>query len=163
MRSPAVLTTLLLLSCVPPAPPPPATFSVARGFIRDPQGRAVILRGANVSGRHKEPPYFDFHGADDFARMRRDWGMNSVRFLVSWAALEPVRDAYDDAYLDEVARRVKLATDAGLLVFADLHQDLYGVGFLGRQRHAALDLRRGELRRVHAHAAVVPQLHERAR
>jgi endoglycosylceramidase len=104
---------------------------VKNGFIRDLEGRALILRGANVSGRHKEPPYFDFHGAEDFARMRKDWGMNAVRFLVSWAALEPTRDGYDDAYLDEVARRVKLATDAGLYVFVDMHQDLYGVGFPG--------------------------------
>lgn len=126
-----VTACLLLLACAPPVKPAPPTFSVARGFIRDPEGRAVILRGANVSGRHKDPPYFDFHGAEDFARMRHEWGMNSVRFLVSWVALEPLRDAYDDAYLDEVARRVKLATDAELLVFVDLHQDLYGPGFLG--------------------------------
>ncbi|MFT3712186.1 MAG: cellulase family glycosylhydrolase [Archangium sp.] len=124
---------LLLVACVPPKtePPPARTFSVSNGFIRDPDGRAVILRGANVSGRHKDPPYFDFHETPDFERMRDEWGMNSVRFLISWAALEPTRDAYDDAYLDEVVRKVKLATDAGLLVFLDMHQDLYGVGFPG--------------------------------
>lgn len=121
---------LALAACAPPKPPP-ATFTVANGFIRDPQGRALILRGANVSGRHKSPPYFDFHTADDFARMRTEWGMNSVRFLISWAALEPTRDQYDETYLAELARRVKLATDAGLLVFVDLHQDLYGEGFPG--------------------------------
>jgi endoglycosylceramidase len=129
VRQTALLLAVGLVACAPAALPPPSSFTVARGFIRDPQGRAVILRGANVSGRHKRAPYFDFHGADDYARMRREWGMNAVRFLVSWAALEPTRDAWDDAYLDEVARRVRLATDAGLLVFVDLHQDLYGVGF----------------------------------
>lgn len=126
------LPLLLTLACTPPsAPPTPTTLTVRDGFIRDPEGRALILRGANVSGRHKEPPYFDFQGAPEFEHLRRDWGMNGVRFLVSWAALEPTRDAYDEAYLDEVVRRVKLATDAGLSVFLDLHQDLYGVGFLG--------------------------------
>lgn len=101
------------------------------GFIRDPDGRAVILRGANVSSRHKTPPFFDFHGPADWSRMRDEWGMNAVRFLVSWAAIEPTRDQYDDAYLDEVARRVREASDAGLLVLVDMHQDLYGVGFAG--------------------------------
>lgn len=125
------LLVLLFISCTQPPAAPPASFTVARGFIRDREGRAVILRGANVSGRHKDPPYFDFQTADDYARMRTEWGMNAVRFLVSWAAIEPTRDSYDDVYLAEVARRVKLATDAGLLVFVDMHQDLYGEGFPG--------------------------------
>jgi endoglycosylceramidase len=116
---------------VPPAAPAPQGWSVSRGFIRDPEGRAVVLRGANVSGRHKDPPYFDFHGAADYARMREQWGMNAVRFLVSWAALEPEKDQYDAKYLDAVAEHVKLATDAGLWVFLDMHQDLYGPGFVG--------------------------------
>lgn len=101
------------------------------GFIRDPEGRAVILRGANVSGRHKEPPFFDFHGPAEYQRMRTEWGMNGVRFLVSWAAIEPERDQWNDEYLAAVAQRVRDASDAGLYVFVDLHQDLYGLGFLG--------------------------------
>ena len=84
-----------------------------------------------MSGVHKAAPWFDFHGPDDYARMREQWGMNAVRFLVSWAALEPTRDGYDSAYLDAVATRVRQATDAGLWVVVDLHQDLYGVGFAG--------------------------------
>lgn len=117
-----------LLGCSSPVP---KTWSVSGGFIRDPEGRAVVLRGANVSGRHKEPPYFDFHGPAEWQRMRDGWGMNAVRFLVSWAALEPKRGEYDDTYLTGVARRVGEASDAGLLVFVDLHQDLYGEGFAG--------------------------------
>lgn len=124
-----VLFTLLLGCSGKPAEAP--TWSVAGGFIRDPEGRAVILRGANVSGRHKEPPYFDFHGPAEYARMRGAWGMNSVRFLVSWAALEPERDRYDADYLAKVVTHVREATDAGLLVFVDMHQDLYGEGFRG--------------------------------
>lgn len=127
----ALLTLALLSSCAPPTPAPPPRWSVKDSFIRDPEGRAVILRGANVSGRHKEPPYFDFHGAAEYQAMRDDWGMNAVRFLVEWAAIEPERDVWNDAYLDEVARRVQQASDAGLLVFIDMHQDLYGEGFRG--------------------------------
>ncbi|MBM4779703.1 MAG: glycoside hydrolase family 5 protein [Archangiaceae bacterium] len=120
----------LLVSCVPAAPPPPASYSVKSGFLRDPQGRAVILRGVNVSGKHKTKPYFDFHDTPDYQQLRA-WGFNSVRFLVSWSAIEPTRDVYDETYLAELRRRVSLATGAGLLVFIDLHQDLYGEGFVG--------------------------------
>ncbi len=87
------------------------------------------MRGANVSGRHKSAPYFDFHQQPDFDVMADEWGMNGVRFLVEWAAIEPERDVFDDAYLDQVARRVEWMTAAGLLVVIDMHQDLYGEGF----------------------------------
>ena len=104
-------------------------WSVSKGFLRDVQGRAVILRGANVSGKNKEPPYFDFHAPADFARMRTDWGMNAVRFLVLWSAIEPQEGQYDDAYLDDVAQRIQWAQDADLYVVLDMHQDVYGLGF----------------------------------
>lgn len=91
----------------------------------------MILRGANVSGRHKYAPYFDFHEPADFERMREEWGMNSVRFLILWAAIEPEEGVYDDAYLDAVAERMQWLADAGLLVVLDMHQDLYGEGFGG--------------------------------
>jgi endoglycosylceramidase len=105
-------------------------WSVRGGFLRDVQGRAVILRGANVSGKNKNPPWFDFHGPDDFTRMRADWGMNAVRFLVEWAAIEPQPGQYDDAYLDAVAQRIEWAQDADLYVVVDMHQDVYGEGFV---------------------------------
>jgi endoglycosylceramidase len=104
---------------------------VSGGFVRDVDGRAVVLRGANVAGRHKSPPYFDFHGAADFAHMRAAWGMNAVRFLVTWAAVEPAQGTFDDAYLAALREKVQAASDAGLLVFLDMHQDLYGEGFSG--------------------------------
>jgi endoglycosylceramidase len=127
----ALIIGFLFCACAPPTPAPTPRWSVKDSFIRDPEGRAVILRGANVSGRHKEPPYFDFHSTAEFEAMRNDWGMNSVRFLVEWAAIEPERGVYDEVYLDEVAKRVRQASDAGLLVFVDMHQDLYGEGFAG--------------------------------
>ena len=111
--------------------PPPARWNVARGFVRDPQGRATILRGVNLAGSHKNAPYFSFHQPADFARLSGPWGMNAIRLLVEWAAIEPEEGKYDDAYLDKVADRVQWATDAGLLVIVDMHQDLYGEGFNG--------------------------------
>jgi endoglycosylceramidase len=102
---------------------------VQAGFLRDADGRAVVLHGANVSGKNKYAPYFDFQGPADFARMRTDWGMNGVRLLVSWAAIEPLEGQIDASYLDAVAERVAWARDANLYVVVDMHQDVYGLGF----------------------------------
>jgi endoglycosylceramidase len=107
----------------------PQGWHVAGGFLRDAAGRAMIVRGANVSGKNKTPPWFDFQGPSDFARMRVDWGMNGVRFLVEWAAIEPEEGQYDEAYLDAVAQRIEWAEEADLYVVVDMHEDVYGEGF----------------------------------
>lgn len=111
------------------APPPLCTggWHVCAGHLRDASGRAVILRGMNVG--KKAPPYLDFHGPADLARMRADWGMNAMRFYLPWAAVEPSPGAYDDAYLAEVRARLDWAAAAGVDVVLDLHQDVYGEGF----------------------------------
>lgn len=102
---------------------------VRGGFIRDDEGRALILRGMNLAGAHKNPPYFSFHTLADFQRLRDDWGMNAIRFLITWAAVEPEQGVFDDAYLDAVAERMDWARQAGLHVVLDMHQDVYGEGF----------------------------------
>jgi endoglycosylceramidase len=102
---------------------------VTGGFLRDADGRAVVLRGVNLAGAHKSKPYWGFHQPPDFARVRSAWGMNAIRLLIVWAAVEPQKGQYDDAYLDAVATRVQWAKDAGLFVVVDMHQDVYGEGF----------------------------------
>lgn len=130
-------TCVGLVACgpSPSAPGPsagePSGFHVEGGFLRDPLGRALVLRGMNVSSVHKAPPYFDFHDTADYERMRDEWGQNVVRFLVEWMALEPEEGVIDEAYLDELEVRVTRATDAGLFVVLDMHQDVYGEGFGG--------------------------------
>ena len=52
-----------------------------------------------------------------------------MRFPVEWAAIEPQKGEYDDAYLDAVTQRIQWLTDAGLMVVLDMHQDPYGEGF----------------------------------
>ncbi len=97
--------------------------------MRAPDGRTALLRGVNVANAHKSAPYFGFQQSADYARVRNDWGMNTIRFLIIWAAIEPEKGKYDEGYLDEVARRIGWARDAGLHVVLDMHQDVYGEGF----------------------------------
>lgn len=107
----------------------PQTWHVADGFLRAPDGRAVILRGANVSGQQKWAPYLDENNEEDYRRLRTVFGMNAIRFVMTWAAVEPMRDQFDDRYLDAVATRLGWAQKAGLDVILDMHQDVYGEGF----------------------------------
>ncbi|MFO0548700.1 MAG: cellulase family glycosylhydrolase [Polyangiaceae bacterium] len=119
-------------SCDPPSDTPPPVEEASRvrdGFIRDDDGRALLLRGLNLAGAHKAAPYFSFHTLEDFQRVRADWGMNAVRFLITWAAVEPEEGVFDEAYLDALAERMDWAREAGLFVVLDMHQDVYGEGF----------------------------------
>jgi len=101
---------------------------VCGGQIRDADGRAVIMRGANL-GDQKQAPYLDGFTAADYARLRTDFGLDAIRFVMPWAAVEPSAGYYDDAYLDQVRTRMGWAEDAGLFVVLDMHQDVYGEGF----------------------------------
>src|SRR5687768_6062158 len=102
---------------------------VANEHLRAPDGRAVVLRGVNLSNAQKAAPYLDSGTADEWVRLRRDFGFNAVRFVMTWAAVEPERGRYDDEYLDRVMERLGWAADAGLHVILDMHQDVYGEGF----------------------------------
>ena len=96
--------------------------------VRDPDGRAIVLRGVNLAGAHKQAPYTDPFTPADYARLHA-WGFRTLRFLIMWAAVEPMPGVYDDAYLDWVRERMQWAHDAGLTVVLDMHQDVYGEGF----------------------------------
>ena len=80
-----------------PAPTPlDPSYHVKGGFLRDPDGRALLLRGLNLAGGHKQAPYLDFQQPPDYVRVKDPWGMNAVRFLLTWAAIEPAEGVYDD-------------------------------------------------------------------
>jgi len=107
----------------------PPHWHVARGALRDPDGRAVILRGVNLSGSQKNAPYLDDKTLADYQRVHDAWGFNAIRFIMTWSAVEPTEGQYDDAYLDAVADRIAWAEQSGLVVILDMHEDVYGEGF----------------------------------
>ncbi|HEY4239187.1 MAG TPA: cellulase family glycosylhydrolase [Kofleriaceae bacterium] len=102
---------------------------VRDGFLRDADGRALILRGVNLSGSQKVSPYIDDKTQADYTRVRADWGFNAIRFVMTWSAVEPTQGQYDDAYLAQVKTRMQWAAAANLAVVIDMHEDIYGEGF----------------------------------
>ncbi|WP_369215013.1 cellulase family glycosylhydrolase, partial [Streptomyces flavofungini] len=98
-------------------------------WITDRQGRALVLRGLSTASSAKSAadglPWIK---EEDVARERRALGTNFVRFLLQWRKVEPAPGAYDTAYLDRVAERVRWYGERGYHVLLDMHQDLYGPG-----------------------------------
>jgi endoglycosylceramidase len=108
----------------PDAGPPP------RLFLRDEGGGALVLRGTNVEGASKTAEdHLPRQGYDDFLSLREDLGLNAIRLLVFWQAIEPTRGVYDESYLAAIADVAGQAGDAGLHVVVDMHQDVFGEGF----------------------------------
>ena len=69
-------------------------------YLRDEQGRALVLHGLNVTGSAKDDPRrLPWIEQADAERLSRDWGFNLARFLIFWDAVEPQPGVYDDTYL----------------------------------------------------------------
>jgi endoglycosylceramidase len=99
-------------------------------WIKDSQGRVVILRGINAGGDSKIPPFLPFTSETSAAQIK-SWGMNFVRYVTVWEGLEPTEGVYNTAYLDDMAQRVTWLTSRGIYVFIDMHQDLFARQFCG--------------------------------
>jgi len=99
-------------------------------FIRDDQGRALILHGINVASSAKnDPQRIPVFTRDDALRLSKDWGFNFVRYLILWDAVEPEPGEINQAYFDLVQERLDWFHEAGILVVIDMHQDVYAARF----------------------------------
>lgn len=118
-------------------------------YFKDEHGRTLMLRGVNFAGSSKVPVapdgathrlegFYDHRNvsfvgrpclleeaAEHLDRLRR-WGFDTLRFLVTWEAIEHEGPGvYDEDYLDFVTEVVAKAGRRGFRVLIDPHQDVW--------------------------------------
>lgn len=112
--------------------------------LRDRDGRSVLLRGLNAGGRSKVPPFvpFSYDAVDEeappfdealavYLDRVHDWGLNVVRLVFTWEAVEPERGRYDEAFLQRLDAMVAAATERRVRVILDNHQDVFARPYCG--------------------------------
>lgn len=121
------------------------------GHFVNKKGNIVLLRGVNLSGSSKIPfnpngttkfnqkesfydhknvsfvgrPFLESEAKEHFLRLQK-WGINFIRFIITWEAIEHSGPGiYDEEYLNYITRLVKLAEKFGIYIFLDPHQDVW--------------------------------------
>jgi len=115
----------------------------------DENGRRTLLRGVNFTASSKIPviPNGATHIKTDFKNHKevsfvghpvplknceehfsrlKHWGFNSLRFLITWEAIEHAGPKqYDTEFLEYIEEILKIAGEHGFYVFIDPHQDCW--------------------------------------
>ena len=118
-------------------------------WFRDEAGRAVILRGVNLSGGSKVPACppgathlpdslderkdvsfvgrpFPLEEADEHFSRLKHWGLDFLRFVVTWEALEHEGPGiYDEACIDCIEAILEKAGEYDINLLIDPHQDVW--------------------------------------
>lgn len=118
-------------------------------WFKDETGRTRILRGVNLSGGSKVPAqplgythlpeslderrHVSFVGrpcpleeADEHFLRLKHWGLDFLRLVVTWEALEhEAPGSYDEAFLDYIEALIEKAHGHDINLFIDPHQDVW--------------------------------------
>lgn len=98
--------------------------------LQDDSGGHYFLRGINQGRKSPRNLHRSWQQPEDYHNLRR-WGMNALRMMMFWSALEPEPGEYNEAYLQVLDEQIDWARDAGLYVILDMHQDLWGYSIPG--------------------------------
>lgn len=98
-----------------------------RRFV-DRDGHEVILHGINMVCKDKDKNYLGGYDLNDFYFLRAK-GFNVIRLGLFWDGVEPLPGAFDEKYLKGIDSIINNAAAAGINVYLDMHQDLFGAKF----------------------------------
>lgn len=118
-------------------------------WFKDEQGRTLFLRGVNLGGSNKVPtqpdgathlkdgffehkevsfigrPFPLEEAGEHFSRLKH-WGLDFLRFVVTWEALEHEGPGiYDEDYIDYLEAILEKAYEYDISLFIDPHQDVW--------------------------------------
>ncbi len=101
----------------------------------DSEGRQRIFNGMNLcdKGYHKEGEkrkIYEVPYNEELISSLSEKGFNLIRLGLTWDAVEPQPNQYDEEYLDKIQKVADLCEKHGIYFYLDMHQDLYG-GRLG--------------------------------
>jgi len=96
--------------------------------IVDSNGNPVILNGINMVCKDSTVNHLGNYTDDDFA-MLKNKGMTIVRLGIYWESVEPQPGVYDDEYLAGLDKIIERAKKQDIMVFLDMHQDLFSSVF----------------------------------
>ena len=109
--------------------------AAASGFIkvdgskfRDAMDREMILNGINLIVKDSSQGYTCAIPESDFDKVK-EWGFNVVRLGIIWDGLEPEPGVYNEEMFRCLDDRIRWASERGIYVLLDMHQDLYSVKF----------------------------------
>lgn len=108
----------------------PARLAQRGRWLTDPQGRIVMLHGANMieligDAHHRGSGGNETRWSDDTPRLMREAGFNAIRLIMFMSRITPQPGQIDEAYLDAVSRTIAAYSRQGIHVLIDLHQDEY--------------------------------------
>ena len=128
---------------------------IEKGEFVDEHGRILNLRGVNLAGSTKIPAVnsmdwldskavsfvdrpFPLDEADEHFVRLRSCGLRFIRFLITWEAIEHEGPGlYDRSYLQYVRKVLEKASQHGMYVYLDPHQDVWS-HWTGRGRELHL-------------------------
>lgn len=95
---------------------------------RDAMNREIILNGINLIVKDPARGYTCAIPEADFIKVK-EWGFNMIRLGIIWDGLEPEPGVYNEELFQCIDDRIRLASEQGLFVMLDMHQDLYSVKY----------------------------------